>query len=94
MLQHVSLEVAPDGVEASVGFWELVGFTRADSPATLGGHVTGLEAAAPRSTCSTPTPPPHRCSGTRRLWGTRRAFAIAPGGDRVELMEAPPPTND
>ncbi|MDP9189579.1 MAG: hypothetical protein M3O25_10050 [Actinomycetota bacterium] len=29
---------------------------------------------------------------TRRLWGADRAFAIAPGGHRVELMAAPPPT--
>jgi catechol 2,3-dioxygenase-like lactoylglutathione lyase family enzyme len=28
---------------------------------------------------------------TRELWGERRAFAVAPGGHRVELMEAPPP---
>jgi hypothetical protein len=29
---------------------------------------------------------------TRELWGAARAFAIAPGGHRVELMAAPPPT--
>jgi hypothetical protein len=28
---------------------------------------------------------------TRELWGERRAFGIAPGGHRVELMAAPPP---
>jgi hypothetical protein len=28
---------------------------------------------------------------TRRLWDADRAFAIAPGGHRVELMAAPPP---
>jgi hypothetical protein len=28
---------------------------------------------------------------TRRLWGADRAFAIAPGRHRVELMAAPPP---
>jgi catechol 2,3-dioxygenase-like lactoylglutathione lyase family enzyme len=27
---------------------------------------------------------------TRELWGERRAFAVAPGGHRVELMAAPP----
>ena len=27
----------------------------------------------------------------QRLWGERRAFAIGPGGHRVELMAAPPP---
>jgi Glyoxalase/Bleomycin resistance protein/Dioxygenase superfamily len=29
----------------------------------------------------------------RELWGASRAFAIAPGGHRVELMESPPPTS-
>jgi hypothetical protein len=33
----------------------------------------------------------HRVEETRELWGARRAFAIAPGGHRVELMAAPPP---
>lgn len=27
----------------------------------------------------------------RQLWGADRAFAIAPGGHRVELMDSPPP---
>jgi catechol 2,3-dioxygenase-like lactoylglutathione lyase family enzyme len=27
------------------------------------------------------------------LWGERRSFATAPGGHKVELMEAPPPPN-
>ena len=30
---------------------------------------------------------------SRPLWGARRAFAIAPAGHRVELMEAPPPAS-
>ncbi|MSO41537.1 MAG: hypothetical protein EXQ70_06540 [Solirubrobacterales bacterium] len=30
---------------------------------------------------------------TRELWGAARAFAIAPGGHRVELMEFPPPAS-
>ena len=33
----------------------------------------------------------HEVAETRRLWGARRAFAISPGGHRVELMESPPP---
>jgi catechol 2,3-dioxygenase-like lactoylglutathione lyase family enzyme len=33
----------------------------------------------------------HEVEETRELWGARRAFAIAPGGHRVELMAAPPP---
>ena len=31
---------------------------------------------------------------SRPLWGARRAFAVAPGGHRVELMESPPPRSD
>jgi catechol 2,3-dioxygenase-like lactoylglutathione lyase family enzyme len=33
----------------------------------------------------------HEVSETRDLWGARRAFAIGPGGHRVELMESAPP---
>jgi catechol 2,3-dioxygenase-like lactoylglutathione lyase family enzyme len=33
----------------------------------------------------------HEVSETRQLWGARRAFAVGPGGHRVELMEFPPP---
>ena len=29
----------------------------------------------------------------RQLWGADRAFAIGPGGHRVELMASPPPTS-
>jgi catechol 2,3-dioxygenase-like lactoylglutathione lyase family enzyme len=28
---------------------------------------------------------------TRELWGEPRAFAVLPGGGRIELMAAPPP---
>jgi catechol 2,3-dioxygenase-like lactoylglutathione lyase family enzyme len=28
------------------------------------------------------------------LWGERRAFAVMPGGQRVELMAAPPPAGE
>ena len=35
----------------------------------------------------------HEAEESRQLWGARRAFAIAPGGHRVELMESPPPAD-
>ena len=35
----------------------------------------------------------HEIEETRQLWGARRAFAISPGGHRVELMAAPPPAS-
>jgi catechol 2,3-dioxygenase-like lactoylglutathione lyase family enzyme len=31
---------------------------------------------------------------TRQLWGADRAFVIAPGGHRVELMAEPPPRSN
>lgn len=34
----------------------------------------------------------HQVEDARDLWGAPRAFAIGPGGHRVELMGAPPPT--
>ena len=43
MLQHVSLEIAPDLADDAVSFWELLGFGRVDSPEALGGYVTWLE---------------------------------------------------
>ena len=43
MLQHVSLEIAPDLAEDAVAFWQLLGFERVDSPEDLGGYVTWLE---------------------------------------------------
>jgi catechol 2,3-dioxygenase-like lactoylglutathione lyase family enzyme len=33
----------------------------------------------------------HEVSESGELWGARRAFAISPGGHRVELMASPPP---
>lgn len=35
----------------------------------------------------------HEVDETRELWGARRAFAVGPGGHRVELMESPPPAS-
>jgi catechol 2,3-dioxygenase-like lactoylglutathione lyase family enzyme len=35
----------------------------------------------------------HEVEESRQLWGSRRAFATAPGGHKVELMESPPPAS-
>ena len=116
MLQHVSIEVLPDEVEAAVRFWELLGFERVESPEPLGGQVTWLERSGTQihliHTEAATVPvlghcavvvddfaqalerveaAGHEVAETRKLWGARRAFAIGPGGHRVELMEAPPP---
>lgn len=42
MLHHVGIEVAPDDVEAAVGFFELIGFVRVEPPQTLS-EFTWLE---------------------------------------------------
>ncbi len=36
----------------------------------------------------------HEVAETRQLWGARRAFAVGPGGHRVELMEFAPPRSN
>ncbi|HMJ74239.1 MAG TPA: VOC family protein [Solirubrobacterales bacterium] len=43
MLQHVTLEVAPEDVEPSVAFWTLLGFRRVDPPPALATTFTWLE---------------------------------------------------
>ena len=119
MLQHVSIEIAPDQVDAAVAFWRLLGFERVDSPEALGGYVTWVERAGTQihllhtEEASVPvlghaavvvedfeaalervTAAGHEVAETRELWGARRAFAISPGGHRVELMASPPPPAD
>lgn len=39
MLHHVGIEVAPADLERSVEFWQAVGFTRVEPPATLSEFV-------------------------------------------------------
>lgn len=116
VLQHVSIEVAPAELERCVGFWELVGFRRVESPEPLGGGIAWVERAGTQihliategasvpalghpavvvegfaSTLERVRAAGHEAQESRELWGARRAFAIAPGGHRVELMESPPP---
>ena len=116
MLQHVSLEIAPEDVGDAVAFWRLLGFETLDSPEALGGYVTWLEregtqihlihtdaATAPvlghaavvvddfEAAIARVNEAGHEVAETRQLWGARRAFAVGPGGHRVELMEFPPP---
>jgi catechol 2,3-dioxygenase-like lactoylglutathione lyase family enzyme len=43
MLQHVTLEVRPDQVEACVGFWELLGFRRMTPPPLLRDRFTWVQ---------------------------------------------------
>jgi catechol 2,3-dioxygenase-like lactoylglutathione lyase family enzyme len=63
---------------------------------TEGATVPALGHAAVVAADFEPTVAALRAAGfevedARELWGERRAFAIAPGGHRVELMAAPPP---
>lgn len=43
MLQHVTLEVAPEDVERSLAFWRLLGFERVEPPAALAETFAGAE---------------------------------------------------
>ena len=45
MLQHVSLEVRPDQVEACIAFWRLLGFEQVTPPPLLRDRFTWLERA-------------------------------------------------
>lgn len=45
MLQHASLEVRADQVDACVGFWRLLGFERMTPPPMLRGRFTWVERA-------------------------------------------------
>lgn len=45
MIQHVALEVRREDVAASVEFWALLGFARAQSPASLGARAVWVERA-------------------------------------------------
>jgi catechol 2,3-dioxygenase-like lactoylglutathione lyase family enzyme len=114
VLHHVGIEVAPANVEATVGFFELLGFTRVEPPETLR-RYTWLEREGtqihlmPREEPAVPTvghvavvapdfeaalqrlqEHGHPAERRREHWGQPRAWAIAPGGHRVELMAAPP----
>jgi catechol 2,3-dioxygenase-like lactoylglutathione lyase family enzyme len=42
-LHHVSLEVAADDVEATVGFFSILGFERLPAPELIAAYVTWLE---------------------------------------------------
>jgi len=62
MLQHVTLEVAPEDIERSVEFWVLLGFQQVDPPAALAGTFTWLEREGTQvhlERNDSPTVPPH-----------------------------------
>jgi len=119
VLHHVSLEVAPDDVERSVEFFELLGFKKLPAPDEIAPFVTWLEAEGTQiHFIHTPEPTTPalghpavvasafsatvgrlRDAGfeveeANELWGEPRAFAVMPGGQRVELMAAPPPASE
>jgi hypothetical protein len=117
VLHHVSLEVAPGDVEATIEFFELLGYASVPAPEPIAGFVSWLEADETQvHLIHTPEPTTpvlghaavvagnfeatvaglrqagHRVDEADQLWGERRAFALMPGGGRVELMAAPPPS--
>jgi catechol 2,3-dioxygenase-like lactoylglutathione lyase family enzyme len=116
VLHHVSLEIAPEDVERTVEFWEVLGFARLDAPPEIAEWVTWLERETTQiHLIHTPEPTVPQLGHpavvatdfdatiarlreqsfavdeARELWGEPRAFAVSPGGQRVEVMAAPPP---
>jgi hypothetical protein len=62
MLQHVTLEVAPEDVERSVELWTLLGFRQVEPPAALAETFTWLEREGTQihlERNESPTVPPH-----------------------------------
>jgi catechol 2,3-dioxygenase-like lactoylglutathione lyase family enzyme len=62
MLQHVTLEIAPEDVERSVEFWTLLGFARVKPPPALAEAFTWLEREGTQihlERNESPTVPPH-----------------------------------
>jgi catechol 2,3-dioxygenase-like lactoylglutathione lyase family enzyme len=45
MLQHVTIELAADQMDACVGFYALLGFERVEPPESLAGRATWVERA-------------------------------------------------
>jgi hypothetical protein len=62
MLQHVTLEVAPEDVERSLEFWELLGFERVEPPPALAATFAWVERQGTQihlERNESPTVPPH-----------------------------------
>jgi len=62
MLQHVTLEVAPEDIERMVELWALLGFTRVEPPAELADTFTWLERGGTQihlQRAESPVVPPH-----------------------------------
>jgi catechol 2,3-dioxygenase-like lactoylglutathione lyase family enzyme len=85
----------PEPLAGHVAWVELAGtqihliFTEQPTVPTLG-HVA-VAVADFEATLDAVRAAGHEVAESRELWGARRAFAVSPGGHRVELMESPPP---
>jgi catechol 2,3-dioxygenase-like lactoylglutathione lyase family enzyme len=115
VLHHVSLEIAPDEVERTVEFFDLLGFVRIPAPDPIAPFVSWLESGTTQiHLIHTPQPTTpqlghpavvaedfdetvrrlrdagFQVEDADELWSERRSFAVMPGGQRVELMAAPP----
>ena len=89
VIQHVSVEVRREQVDACAAFWELLGFRRVDPPPTLAERAIWVVDDYERSFAALaggghdPEPRPEH-------WGAPRCFVHDPAGHRVEVMAAPP----
>jgi hypothetical protein len=62
MLQHVTLEVAPEDIERSLEFWTLLGFAQVEPPPELAATFAWLEREGTQihlMRTESPTVPPH-----------------------------------
>jgi len=62
MLQHVTLEVAPEDIERSVEFWKLLGFEQVEPPAALAETFVWVEREGTQihlERNESPSVPPH-----------------------------------
>jgi catechol 2,3-dioxygenase-like lactoylglutathione lyase family enzyme len=62
MLQHVTLEVAPEDVERSLGLWSLLGFRQVEPPPVLAPTFVWVEREGTQihlERNESPTVPPH-----------------------------------
>jgi catechol 2,3-dioxygenase-like lactoylglutathione lyase family enzyme len=98
MLQHVTLEVAPDDVERSVEFWELLGFRQVEPPAALAETFVWVEREGTQihlERNESPVVPPHGHAAVvvpdfeQAVGGLRKAgFDVTPGREHWDAQRA------
>lgn len=68
MLQHVTLEVAPEDIERSIEFWTLLGFRQVEPPPVLADTFTWLEREGTQIHLERNEAPSARSTGPEGNW--------------------------